>query len=215
MDVTILFICYLFLWRFPKHTYLPYYMCRIGNWKRKIINPTWRTEAPLWRNWSPLSAESIPPVAKIGNPGKARAMAVTALKAIGLMAVPAEDKEAWWSDFLKWVHIAIFLLLSKVSILLDKFPISLSVSKCFKFSVNVDLRMWCYYQIQTNYKVDMTSLELLYKIHTNYGLVHSNVQVRLLGVVKHLFNKKSGIGKLWKREQSHTTLWIVIHFCTS
>lgn len=80
-------------------------------------------------------------MAKIGNPGKARAMAVTALKAIGLMAVPAEDKEAWWSDFLKWVHIAIYLLLSKVSILLDKFPISLSVSKCFKFSVNVDLRM--------------------------------------------------------------------------
>lgn len=80
-------------------------------------------------------------MAKIGNPGKARAMAVTALKAIGLMAVPAEEKEAWWSDFLTWEHIAIYLLLSKVSILLDNFPISLSVSKCFNFSVNADLRM--------------------------------------------------------------------------
>lgn len=68
-------------------------------------------------------------------------MAVTARKAIGLMAVPAEDKEAWWSDFLTWVHIAIYLQPSKGSILLDKFPISLSVSKCFKFSVTVDLRM--------------------------------------------------------------------------
>ncbi|TNN60409.1 hypothetical protein EYF80_029398 [Liparis tanakae] len=48
-----------------------------------------RTEAPAWRNCSPLSAESIPPVARIGKPGMALAMADTALRAMGLMALPA------------------------------------------------------------------------------------------------------------------------------
>lgn len=57
---------------------------------------TWRTEAPLWRNWRPLSAESIPPVAKMGNPGRARAMEVTALKAIGLIAVPTQNQNNQW-----------------------------------------------------------------------------------------------------------------------
>lgn len=50
---------------------------------------TCNTEAPAWRNCSPVSAESIPPVARIGKPGIARAMADTALRAMGLMALPA------------------------------------------------------------------------------------------------------------------------------
>lgn len=45
MDITILFVRYLFLWRFPKHTYLSYYMRRIGNWKRK-------KHKPYLENWS-------------------------------------------------------------------------------------------------------------------------------------------------------------------
>ena len=50
---------------------------------------TCSTEAPAWRNCSPVSAESIPPVAKIGKPGIALPMAETALRAMGLMALPA------------------------------------------------------------------------------------------------------------------------------
>lgn len=50
---------------------------------------TCKTEAPAWRNWSPVSAESMPPVARIGKPGIALAMADTALRAMGLMALPA------------------------------------------------------------------------------------------------------------------------------
>lgn len=49
---------------------------------------TCNTEAPAWRNCSPVSAESMPPVARIGKPGIARAMADTALRAMGLMALP-------------------------------------------------------------------------------------------------------------------------------
>lgn len=49
---------------------------------------TWRTDAPHLRNWIEDSAESIPPVAKIGNPGRARATAETALKATGRTAFP-------------------------------------------------------------------------------------------------------------------------------
>lgn len=63
---------------------------RQSSWKGQTnTGPTWRTEAPLWRNWRPLSAESMPPVAMTGNPGRARAMADTALKAMGLTAMPA------------------------------------------------------------------------------------------------------------------------------
>lgn len=50
---------------------------------------TCNKEAPAWRNCSPVSAESIPPVAKTGKPGISLAMVDTALRAMGLMALPA------------------------------------------------------------------------------------------------------------------------------
>lgn len=55
------------------------------------VSITCNTEAPAWRNCSPASAESIPPVARIGKPGMALAMADTALRAMGLMALPAHS----------------------------------------------------------------------------------------------------------------------------
>ena len=55
-----------------------------------VIIITCKTDAPAWRNCSPVSAESIPPVAKIGKPGIALAMADTALRAMGLMALPVQ-----------------------------------------------------------------------------------------------------------------------------
>lgn len=78
-------------------------------------------------------------MAKIGNPGKARAMAVTALKAMGLIAVPAEDKAAIRLEGLAWAYVTFYLALSNGSSFLDKFTIYL-FSKYFNFSVNVDLR---------------------------------------------------------------------------
>mmetsp|Transcript_27773 Transcript_27773/g.41074 ORF Transcript_27773/g.41074 Transcript_27773/m.41074 type:complete len:266 (+) Transcript_27773:711-1508(+) len=44
--------------------------------------------APAMMNWSAVWAESQPPVARIGKPGNARAMAETSRRAIGLMALP-------------------------------------------------------------------------------------------------------------------------------
>lgn len=61
---------------------------------------TCNTEAPAWRNCSAVSAESMPPVARIGKPGIARAMADTALRAMGLMALPVcmnTKVNAFWS----------------------------------------------------------------------------------------------------------------------
>lgn len=78
--------------------------------KETNTSNTWRTEAPLWRNWRPLSAESIPPVAKMGNPGKARAMADTALKAIGLIAVPAENEKDPLLDYRQLENTGFHLL---------------------------------------------------------------------------------------------------------
>lgn len=60
---------------------------------------TCNTEAPAWRNCRPVSAESMPPVARIGKPGIARAMADTALRAMGLMAFPVcmnTEVNAFW-----------------------------------------------------------------------------------------------------------------------
>lgn len=54
-----------------------------------VLRSTCNTDAPAWRNCSPLSAESMPPVARTGKPGIALAMAETALRAMGLMALPA------------------------------------------------------------------------------------------------------------------------------
>lgn len=51
-------------------------------------NITCSTEAPAWRNCRPHSAESMPPVAKMGKPGSALAMADTARRAMGRMALP-------------------------------------------------------------------------------------------------------------------------------
>lgn len=51
-------------------------------------NITCSTDAPAWRNCRPDSAESMPPVAKMGKPGSARAMAETARRAMGRMAFP-------------------------------------------------------------------------------------------------------------------------------
>lgn len=51
-------------------------------------NVTCSTEAPAWRNCRPDSAESMPPVAKMGKPGSALAMADTARSAMGRMALP-------------------------------------------------------------------------------------------------------------------------------
>lgn len=44
-----------------------------------LIQITCKTLAPHWRNCNAASAESMPPVASIGNPGKALAIAETAL----------------------------------------------------------------------------------------------------------------------------------------
>ena len=52
------------------------------------FKPTCNTEAPACRYCSPTSAESIPPVARMGNPGKALAMADTARRAMGRIAFP-------------------------------------------------------------------------------------------------------------------------------
>lgn len=82
-----------------------YFRRNFLKWQKKKSSITWRTEAPLWRNWRPLSAESIPPVAKMGNPGKARAMAVTALKAMGLIAVPIGNKNDQWLIYWPPKHI--------------------------------------------------------------------------------------------------------------
>lgn len=49
---------------------------------------TCSTVAPACKNCNPASAESIPPVAKIGKPGMARATADTARRAIGRIAFP-------------------------------------------------------------------------------------------------------------------------------
>lgn len=49
---------------------------------------TWTTEAPARRNCMATSAESTPPVARIGKPGRALAIAETALSAMGLMTLP-------------------------------------------------------------------------------------------------------------------------------
>ena len=43
----------------------------------------------------------------MGNPGKARAMVVTALKAIGLMAVPMENKGDQWLEYGPLEHTAL------------------------------------------------------------------------------------------------------------
>lgn len=65
---------------------------KVKKWRRegggRERNNTCKTEAPLWRNCKALSAESMPPVAKIGKPGRALAIAETARRAIGLMAFP-------------------------------------------------------------------------------------------------------------------------------
>lgn len=61
------------------------YKLNTVNMESKI---TCSTEAPAWRNCRPDSAESMPPVAKIGKPGSAWAMADTARKAMGRMALP-------------------------------------------------------------------------------------------------------------------------------
>jgi hypothetical protein len=49
-------------------------------------------------------------VAKIGNPGKARAMEVTAFKAIGLIAVPAESQKKQWSAYQPLGHTALHIM---------------------------------------------------------------------------------------------------------
>lgn len=49
---------------------------------------TCNADAPPRRNCRPASAESIPPVARIGKSGSARAIAVTARRAMGRMALP-------------------------------------------------------------------------------------------------------------------------------
>lgn len=57
----------------------------IVNMQRNI---TCSTEAPAWRNCRPDSAESMPPVAKMGKPGSALAMTDTARRAMGRIALP-------------------------------------------------------------------------------------------------------------------------------
>ena len=49
---------------------------------------TCNTPAPHCKNCSPTSAESIPPAARIGNPGRCLPMLETSLKAIGFMVLP-------------------------------------------------------------------------------------------------------------------------------
>ena len=56
--------------------------------KYKSKSLTWTTLAPACRNCNADAALSMPPVASIGNPGRALATAETARKAIGLMALP-------------------------------------------------------------------------------------------------------------------------------
>lgn len=53
-----------------------------------IALQTWTTPAPAWINWMAASAESHPPVAMIGNPGKSFAIDETAFKAMGRIAFP-------------------------------------------------------------------------------------------------------------------------------
>lgn len=43
----------------------------------------------------------------MGNPGKARAMVVTALKAIGLMAMPRENENDQWLAHWPLEHVAL------------------------------------------------------------------------------------------------------------
>ena len=44
--------------------------------------------APAYRNWSPASAESMPPLARTGNPGSALPIADTSRRATGRIALP-------------------------------------------------------------------------------------------------------------------------------
>ena len=55
---------------------------------RKLWYLTCKTEAPACKYCIPTSALSIPPVARTGKPGRARAMADTARSAIGRIALP-------------------------------------------------------------------------------------------------------------------------------
>lgn len=52
------------------------------------INLTWTTEAPHWMNCKATSAESIPPIPKMGKPGRVLAINETALSPTGLVAFP-------------------------------------------------------------------------------------------------------------------------------
>ena len=66
--------------------------------ERMRQSPTWRIVAPACKYCKPASAESMPPVARIGKSGRARAMAETPRRAMGRIAFPVEVRKDVCAD---------------------------------------------------------------------------------------------------------------------